>query len=92
MITEKDIKDTLKLSCLEISKEDMPRLKSDMEYILDFAQIVCEYDFDEDSQSEDEASVCRLREDKTEPSYPSQEMLSNAPLHKDGYIVLRKSE
>lgn len=92
MITEKDIKDTLNLSQLEISEEDIQKLRSDMEHILDFARIVCDYAPAENSQSKSEAIACLLREDKTEPSYSCEEMLLNAPVHKDEYVVLRKSE
>ncbi len=92
MVKQRDIEYLAKLSLLEISEQDMTKVKSDLEHILDFVQVICDYDSDGISQSEQEASMCRLREDMMKPSCSRDEMLSNAPLHKDGYIVLRKSE
>lgn len=92
MITEKDIESIAKLSSLEVREEEIPKIQSDMEHILDFAQTVCSCDFCDSVKFTDEASTCILREDKAEKSYPSSEMLLNAPVHKDGYILLRKSE
>lgn len=93
MVTEKDIENIAKLSCLQVSEDELESIKSDMEHILEFARIVCDYnENDAIYQSEDEASDCKLREDKSEPSYPSVEMLSNAPLHKEGFILLRECE
>lgn len=91
MLTEKDIQNIARLSNLKLNDEQTARMQRDLEHMIDFARVVCDADIYEDNNrfvQED----CFLREDREEGSYPVQEMLCNAPVHKDGYILLRKSE
>lgn len=91
MLKEKEIENTAKPVALFLKDEDVPCVQKDLEQMLEFCRLVCDYDVQEDNST----LLCDatpLREDFAEKSYPVQDITNNAPLHKDGYILLRKSE
>jgi len=91
MITEKEINQLAKLSNLRVNDEETAKLKHELESIIAFAEVVRNIKTEESSYKP-ETFRCHLREDKAAESYPREEILSNASVKKDGYILLRKSE
>ena len=92
MITEKEIKYIANLSDIYIREEDIPDLISDMEGVIAFAETINGFDCGKALSEFSLSGECILREDEIIPSCPVEDMLSNVPLHKDGYVLLRKRE
>ncbi len=88
MITYDELKKLAALSKLSLDGEDTDSLIRDISSILEFADAVAEatVDLSGDAQEDDGWS---FREDVLVPSYPVEEILSNAGEQQDGFYVAR---
>lgn len=90
-VGESDVRQVAILARLEISEKEVKRYQSELSNILDYVDQINELNTDE---VEPTAQVTGLkdvvREDKKNPSELSRdEILSNAPDKKDGYIKVK---
>ncbi len=75
------MKNSIKLAM--IKEENTAELVKAVEEIIKMAEILR----DIDGEEQESESVMPLREDVSEAEFSREEMLSNAPLVKDGYIA-----
>lgn len=89
MITYDELKKLATLAKLSLDGEDMDALARDISSVLDFADAIAQAAVDLPEDDTD-ASEWRFREDVLQPSFPVEEILSNAGEQQDGYYVARK--
>lgn len=89
MITYDELKKIAALAKLSLDGEDMDALAKDISNILDFADIIAQAAVDQPADFED-AADWNLRDDVLKPSFPVEDILSNAGEQQDGYFVARK--
>jgi aspartyl-tRNA(Asn)/glutamyl-tRNA(Gln) amidotransferase subunit C len=90
MITYDELKKIAALAKLSLDGEDMDALARDIGSILDFANQVAEAGVsDLGNIGEDE--FWAFRPDEVRPSYPVEDILSNAGEQRDGYFVARRT-
>jgi aspartyl/glutamyl-tRNA(Asn/Gln) amidotransferase C subunit len=89
MITYDELKKIAALAKLSLDGEDMDALAKDISNILDFADVIAKAAVELPPDAEDQADWC-LREDTVRPSFPVEDILSNAGEQQDGYYVARK--
>lgn len=90
MITQNDIERMATLCKLEIKAEEMPLYINEMQELLAFAESINNTVGDTDSFNAKPLDFNLLREDRAQPSYSSDEILSNAKETKNGFFELRK--
>jgi aspartyl-tRNA(Asn)/glutamyl-tRNA(Gln) amidotransferase subunit C len=89
MITHEELKKLAQLAKLSLEGEDTDALIADISSVLDFANAIAEAVGDlPEEQGGGEA--WSLREDVVKPSFPVDDILSNAGERQDGYYVARK--
>ena len=89
-VTHEDVIQMARLSKLYINENELDQLTEDMNQIIAFADTVSAAasegcDFDNINHL---SNV--LREDEVLPSYPREEILSNAESQDDGYFLVKK--
>ncbi len=89
MITYDELKKLAALSKLSLDEEDTDALIADISSILEFADAVAEATVDLSNDELDD-NGWSFREDVLKPSYPVEDILSNAGEQQDGFFVARK--
>jgi aspartyl/glutamyl-tRNA(Asn/Gln) amidotransferase C subunit len=89
MITYEELKKIAALAKLSLDGEDMDALAKDISDILSFADTIAQATVDLPAGSAGAADWC-LREDVVKPSFPVEDLLSNAGEQQDGYFVARQ--
>lgn len=74
-----------KMAKIEVS--DSEKLKSDIESVIKMAEVLKDIEFEKALPDEEGF----LREDEIKPSFERSEMLDNAPMKKDGHIIVPKT-
>lgn len=89
MITVDELKKIAALAKLSLDGEDIEALQRDISNVLEFADTIAQavVDLPDDGG---EAEEWRFRDDVVLPSFPVEEILSNAGEQQDGYYVARK--
>jgi aspartyl-tRNA(Asn)/glutamyl-tRNA(Gln) amidotransferase subunit C len=88
-ISRADVQHVARLARLGLSDDEMDRLASELDHILDAMQALRQLDT---SAIPPTAQVIPLRnvmrEDKSRPSWPVEEILKNAPATRDGQFLV----
>lgn len=85
---EIDIKRIAKLSRLEISQDEIPKIAKNMENIIHLVENMPSFDSEELKLDENNPMI--LRSDEVAPSFNREELLKNAPELSMGCIVVPK--
>lgn len=90
MITREDVENIALLSKLFVPREEMESLTQSMQEIVSFADTINNADTEgmEFDNINNLSNV--LREDEVKPSYPSEEILKNAPEQAEDHFLVRK--
>lgn len=90
MVTREDVENIALLSKLFVAEDELDALTADMQGIIDFADTIN----NAPSNSVEFDNINNLsnafREDEVIPSYPSEEILKNAPEQSEGHFLVRK--
>ena len=89
MITHEEIKNIATLCKLHIDDSDLPKLLSDMQKIIDFADTINNAQVEDTETDNLNINEKSLREDTVKDSYKSKDILSNANEQENGFFVLR---
>lgn len=89
MITYDELEKLAALAKLSLDGEDMDALAQDISNVLEFADVIAQATVDLPEGSIDTADWS-FREDVLQPSFPAEDILSNAGEQQDGYFVARK--
>ena len=89
-ITEKQIEHLTALSSLAFSKQEIEKMKSDLEQILTFVDQIESCDASNQNIKITGVSLNDLREDKPAQGLNQSEALSNAPKQENGAYVVSK--
>ncbi len=89
-ITEKQIEHLAELSALELSSEEINKMKNELGNILKFANKVQSVDVKENVVDKNFVTLNSLREDKSEQGLTNEQALMNAPKKENGYYVVSK--
>lgn len=92
MITVDELCKIAALAKLSLDGEDMEALRKDISSVLEFADTVAQavVDLSDDNAPDAVAPAGVYRDDSVRPSYPAEEILSNAGEQRDGYFVARQ--
>lgn len=86
-ISRAEVEHIADLARLELSEAEIERLQSDLSQILEYVEQLNELDTSNVSPTAHVvAKGDLLREDSTRPSWPGEDILSNAPQSQDGYF------
>lgn len=89
MVTRDDIENIAILSKLFLAEQDLDKLTQEMQSIVDFADAINEA-VDEDSEFDNISNLSNVfREDEVVESYPSDEILKNAPEKAENHFLVR---
>lgn len=91
-INKKEIEHLANLARLSLSEEEKERLTAEMGSILEFAHTLDGLDvfgIDPTMHASEKSNV--FREDKAEPSYPTEKILQNAPEADEGCFLMPKA-
>jgi aspartyl-tRNA(Asn)/glutamyl-tRNA(Gln) amidotransferase subunit C len=88
-VDEKLVKEIALLARLDLSQAEREVFVSQFRDILDYVSVLNEVDTEDVPPAYlSSANTGVIREDKIEPSVPTEEFLANAPGAKDDYIVI----
>lgn len=89
MITYDELKKLAELAKLSLDGEDIGVLANDISSILEFAETIAQAAVDlPDGEKAD--ARWSLREDILQPSFPAEDILSNAGERQNGFFVARR--
>ena len=89
IVDEKLVKEIAALARLDLSQEETAMFVSQFKDILDYVSILNEVDTENVPPAYlFSAKKSVIREDKIEPSVPTDEFIANAPQSKDDYVVI----
>ena len=89
MITYDELKKLAELAKLSLDGEDIGALANDISSILEFAETIDQAAVDS-PDSERTHADWSFREDILQPSYPVEDILSNAGERQNGFFVARR--
>lgn len=89
-VTHDDVRQMARLSKLYIDESELDQLTEDMNQIIAFANEVNEAAAENSDFDDINGLVNVLREDEVVPSYPREDILSNAESQDDGYFLVKK--
>ena len=84
MVTKQDVENIALLSKLHVPEEELEALTVDMQSIIDFADTI------NNASEQEEEFDNAFREDVVPTSYPSEEILKNAPEQAEEHFLVRK--
>ena len=88
-VDEKLVREIASLARLDLSPEETEMFGSQFKDILDYVSILNEVDTEDVPPAYlSSANRSVTREDKIEPSVPTDEFLANAPQARDDYVVI----
>ncbi len=92
MITKQEVEKLAKLSKLRFTEEELDRFTQEMAEIIDFADTINRNvgELTAEPEGERVLEMDELREDVVRPSYPNEEILSNAE-NSNGFFVVRRN-
>lgn len=90
-ITKETIEHVANLARLNLNEEEKSMLTLDMEQIISYVDKLNELDTSEVKPTDHVIPISNVfREDKSEPSYPREKVLANAPSSEDGCFKVPK--
>ncbi len=92
MVTREDVENIALLSKLFVPEEELDALTKDMQEIIDFADTINNASVDEECFDNINNLSNVLREDEVVKSYPSEEILKNAPEQAEQHFLVRNRE
>ena len=92
MITKQEVEELAKLSKLRFTDEELESFTREMTEIIEFADTINRNVGDLTSEPEGERvmEMEQLRDDEVKPSYPNEDILSNAE-NSNGFFVVRRN-
>ncbi len=92
MITKQEVEKLAKLSKLRFTDEELESFTREMTEIIEFADTINRNVGDLTSEPEGERvmEMEQLRDDEVKPSYPNEDILSNAE-NSNGFFVVRRN-
>ena len=92
MITKQEVEKLAKLSKLRFTDEELESFTREMTEIIEFADTINRNVGDLTSEPEGERvmEMEQLRDDEMKPSYPNEDILSNAE-NSNGFFVVRRN-
>lgn len=92
MITKQEVEKLAKLSKLRFTDEELESFTREMTEIIEFADTINRNVGDLTSEPEGEhvMEMEQLRDDEVKPSYPNEDILSNAE-NSNGFFVVRRN-
>ncbi len=90
MITREDVENIALLSKLFVPEEEMDSLTQSMQEIVRFADTINNADTEGVEFDNINSLSNVLREDVVKPSFPSEEILKNAPEQAEDHFLVRK--
>ena len=92
MITKQEVEKLAKLSKLRFTDEELESFTREMTEIIEFADTINRNVGDLTSEPEGERvmGMEQLRDDEVKPSYPNEDILSNAE-NSNGFFVVRRN-
>jgi len=91
MITVDELYKIAALAKLSLDGEDIEALRNDISSVLEFADTIAQAVVElSDENTPAAADSGAFRDDTVRPSYPIDEILSNAGERRDGYFVARQ--
>ena len=91
-ISEKDLENIALLSKLEIKKDEMAKLLSDMDNIIEFANKINSIELEDLDFDNVNGLKNQFRDDVVVESLDQEEILKNAKTKDDGFFVLNNCE
>ena len=92
MVTREDVENIALLSKLFVPEEELDSLTQSMQEIINFADEINKADADEEGFDNINNLSNVFREDEVVPSYPSAEILKNAPEQAEDHFLVRNRE
>ena len=90
MVTKQDVENIALLSKLHVPEEELEALTVDMQSIIDFADTINNASEQEEEFDNINNLSNAFREDVVTTSYPSDEILKNAPEQAEEHFLVRK--
>lgn len=92
MITVDELYKIAALAKLSLDGEDIEALRNDISSVLEFADTIAQavVELSDENTPDAAADSGAFRDDTVRPSYPIDEILSNAGERRDGYFVARQ--
>ncbi len=92
MITIEELHKIAALAKLSLDGEDIEALRNDISGVLAFADTIAQavVEMSDENATDAAADSGVFRDDTVRPSYPIDEILSNAGERQDGYFVARR--
>ena len=90
MVTKQDVENIALLSKLHVPEEELEALTVDMQGIIDFADTINNASEQEEEFDNINNLSNAFREDVVVTSYPSEEILKNAPEQAEEHFLVRK--
>ena len=89
MIDERTVAHVARLSRLELSVEERERFRAQLGSILEHFQSLLALELPDEAPPGHAPEITNvLRDDTVRPSLPRDEVLANAPVSEDGYVVV----
>ncbi|HEV2356495.1 MAG TPA: Asp-tRNA(Asn)/Glu-tRNA(Gln) amidotransferase subunit GatC [bacterium] len=89
MIDDRTVAQVARLSRLELSEEERERFRAQLGGILEHFQSLLALELPDEAPAAHAPEVANvLRDDTVRPSLPRDEVLANAPVSEDGYVVV----
>lgn len=92
MVTREDVENIALLSKLLVPEEELDGLTQSMQEIIDFADAINNAPASDEGFDNINNLSNVFREDEVVPSYPSEEILKNAPEQAENHFLVRNRE
>jgi aspartyl-tRNA(Asn)/glutamyl-tRNA(Gln) amidotransferase subunit C len=89
-ITREEVQHVAMLFRMSLSEEEITRFQQQLSQILDYFQVLRQVDTEGVPPTSHTVSLQNvMRADEPRPSYPTEDILANAPLVEDGFFRVR---
>jgi aspartyl-tRNA(Asn)/glutamyl-tRNA(Gln) amidotransferase subunit C len=89
-ITREEVQHVAMLFRMSMSEEDIAKFQQQLSQIIDYFQILQQIDTEGVPPTSQPISLENvMRADEPRPSYPTEDILANAPLSEDGFFRVR---
>ena len=90
MVTKQEIEQLAILAKLSFSEEEIEKLIVDMDEIINFANQVNSFPYEQEETLDNRVKLSQLREDEVKESYPSEVVTSNVA-GENGFFPVKRS-